>query len=327
MTDSGSNSHQFQLDDLLAYLDDVVQSFENHPDEATQQAVFGMLQALDAVHREGLKRLAVFLADRGTADLLADAADADRVIYTLLGLYDMLPADPQSVAQVELALTRIRPYIESHGGWLTVLRVDEGVVHVEMGGSCHGCPGSQITLQRGVQRALEEAIPDFAELVVHEPSTPIGVTNGQGFISLAQVQPSPTYLQAPDFQPALALAELPPGKMRQVEVAGAQVLLANVNDEIYAVGAFCPGSMLPLCPGMSAGMEDDAGERSSSPAVVTCPWHREQFDVRDGRCLKSDGRSQTPSLPVYPIAVRQGMIEVAVNVSTRPILAKAAHES
>lgn len=315
MIESGSNnSHQFQLDDLLAYLDDVVRSFESHPDAATRQAVFGMLQALDAVHREGLKRLASFMDAQDAGDLLAAAAGADRVIYTLLGLYDMLPGDPESVAQVDAALARIRPYIESHGGTLSLLNVDQGVVHVEMGGACHGCPGSQITLQRGVQRALEEEFPDFVELIVHEPTAPIGVASEPGFISLDRVQPTRTYLQAPDFQPVAALNDVPPGRMRQVEVAQAQVMLANVEGDAYAVAAFCPGSMLPLTSGTLEG------------PIITCPWHGERFDVRNGRCLAQNGRHDTPSLPVYPVAIQDGTIRIAVNVATRPILTKAANE-
>ena len=305
-------SHQFSLDDLLDYLERVVHSFEQHPDEATRESVFGMLQALDTLHREGLQRLVVFLEERNAGPLLEEAAKADRVIYTLMGLYDLLPSDGAAIAAVETALARIRPYIESHGGALTVLSVDEGVVHVEMGGACHNCPGSEQTLQRGVHRALEESYDDFVELIVHRPSATFA--NGEGIIPLEKIAPTSNFLQAPRFQSALSLNELPPKMMRQVELEGMQILLVNVENDIYAVGAFCPGSMLPLVTGTLSGY------------TLTCAWHGEVYDIRDGRCLESERPFENPALPVYPVAIQRGEIQVAVNVTTRPLLMKAAGE-
>lgn len=308
------NSHNTELKELLAYLDGVVQSFEEHPDEATRQAVFGMLQAIDALHREGLKRLEAYLEQRGAAQLLGDAAEADQVIYTVLGLYDMLPPDEESVADVEAALARVQPYVESHGGTLKVLDVDGGIVHVEMGGACRDCPGSQITLQRGVQQALEEDFPAFEELVVHETPTSVGVAGENGLIGLDQIQTRPTFLQAPDFKAVAPVDEVAPGTVKQVHVEETQALVANVDGDIYALGDFCPGSMLPL----SAGELDGA--------ILTCPWHGERYDIRTGHRLEND-RGGGDNLPFYPVAIEDGKIQIAVNVSTRPPLRERSHEA
>lgn len=310
---NSQNSHQTELEDLLAYLDDVVQSFEEHPDEATRQAVFGMLQAIDALHREGLKRLAAYLERQGAVQLLGDAAEADRVVYTMLGLYDMLPPDEGSLADVEAALARVQPYIESHGGTLKVLDVDGGTVHLEMGGACRDCPGSQITLQRGVQQALEEGFPAFEELVVHEPPASVSVAGENGLIGLDQIQAAPSYLQAPEFQAVAHLDEVTPETMKQVRVEETQALVANVDGEIYALGDFCPGSVLPL----------SAGELEGT--ILTCPWHGERFDVRNGRRLEGNGRRGGDNLPFYPVAIEDGEIQIAVNVSTHPPLRRESN--
>ena len=307
-------SHHAELEELLAYLDGVVQSFEEHPDESTRQAVFGMLQAIDALHREGLRRLAAYLERQGAAQLLGDAAEADRVIYTVLGLYDMLPADEASLADVEAALARVQPYVESHGGSLKVLDVDGGTVHVEMGGACRGCPGSQITLQRGVQRALEENFPAFEELVVHEAATSGGVAGENGLIGLDQIQTAPSYLQAPKFETVAHLKEVAPGTMKQVQIQDVRALLANVDGDVYALADDCPGSVLPL----SAGELDGA--------ILTCPWHGERFDVRTGRRLQGDGERRGEHAPFYPVAMEDGKIQIAVNVTARPPLREASYD-
>jgi Fe-S cluster biogenesis protein NfuA len=35
-----------------------------------------------------------------------------------------------------------------------------GVVYVHMQGACHGCPMSQITLKKGIERLVKERVPE-----------------------------------------------------------------------------------------------------------------------------------------------------------------------
>lgn len=310
MTERDNGNTQFMpLDELIAHLDGLVNAFEDHPDEATREAVFSLLQGIDALHRGAFNRLAAFLEDRQAAHLLSEAAQVDRLIKTVFNLYDVLPND-EAVVQVEGALARVRPYIESHGGWLKLLTVEGGLVHLEMGGACNGCAGSTFTLQRGVRKALQEEFSGFEEIVVHHPAETARTTPG-GFISLDDVYTPPSMLQAPIFSTVAALEDLPPGSLKQVRLLDIQALVANVDGDIYAVADFCPGSMLPLSSSKLEG------------ATLTCPWHREQYDVRSGHCLDPAGRHDNPRLPVYPVAVRNGEIQIAINVSARPPLMEA----
>jgi nitrite reductase/ring-hydroxylating ferredoxin subunit/Fe-S cluster biogenesis protein NfuA len=305
-----NNSHHIPFDELIAYLDGLVAAFEEHPDEATREAVFSLLQGIDGLHREAFKRLALFLEDHQAGHLLVEAASVDRLLNTVLSLYDVLP-DEVAVAQVEAALARVRPYIEAHGGSLNVLTIEGGVVHLEMGGACHGCAGSAMTLQRGVRQALQQGFPGFIDIVVHEPATARGQSDQQGVIALEQIYVAPPLLQAPIFETVAQQDDVPPGGMKQVTLDDLRLLLASVAGEIYVVGDMCPGSMLPLSTGRLDG------------AIVTCPWHREQYDVRSGRCIETAGRRDQPRLPVYPVAVRENEIQVAVNVSARPLIMEA----
>lgn len=304
INDNGSTSH-IPLDELLQYIDDLVAAFKEHPDPETQNAVFELMRANDTLHWQAFRRLKAFLAERQADHLLAEAAEADRLIYTLLSLYDVVP-NKIMVAQVEAALDNIRPYIESHGGTIKVRSIEGGTVHVEMGGACSNCPGAKFTLERGVQRALAKGFPSFEEMIVHEPNA--SATGQYGLISLDQIYTPPSMMQAPQFQTVLALAELSTNTLKQVALGDQQLLIANVAEEIYAVGNLCPGSMLPLSSGELQG------------ATLICPWHGEAFDIRTGECLDNAGKREVSRLSVYPVAVNDGDIQVAVNVPSRPLL-------
>lgn len=63
--------------------------------------------------------------------------------------------------QVEEALNDIRPHLQADGGDIELVEVTEdGVVKVRLMGACSGCPGAQMTLQLGVERAVKERVPE-----------------------------------------------------------------------------------------------------------------------------------------------------------------------
>jgi Fe-S cluster biogenesis protein NfuA len=63
--------------------------------------------------------------------------------------------------QVEEALNDIRPHLQADGGDIELVEVTEdGIVKVRLVGACSGCPGAQMTLQLGVERAVKERVPE-----------------------------------------------------------------------------------------------------------------------------------------------------------------------
>lgn len=281
------------------HLDALVQEFEALPFPQVRESVFDLLQTVDALHRAGLGRLLGFLQEHDEGALVSRAAE-DPIVRALLTLYDFLPSDP--LTQVDAALASIRPYIHSHGGDVEVLDVVEGVVHLRLAGSCDGCPGSTVTLERGIETALREGFPGFVRISVHETAPPTARPMAN-FIPLTQIGRSSASVSqpvklAPVFAEVAPLEDVPPGTMKEFAVEGVRVLLANVAGEVYAVGGVCPGSMAPLALGVF------------TPPVVVCPWHNEAFDVRTGK--RVDGMAK-PVLEVLPIAIKDGVISLAVH--------------
>ena len=59
----------------------------------------------------------------------------------------------------------IRPAVAQDGGDITLDRFDNGIVYLQMKGSCSGCPSSTATLKMGIESRLREMIPEVAEVV------------------------------------------------------------------------------------------------------------------------------------------------------------------
>ncbi|GAB4261430.1 MULTISPECIES: NifU family protein [Deferrisoma] len=68
--------------------------------------------------------------------------------------------------QVQAALDKVRVNLQADGGDAELVDVtDDGVVKVRLKGACHGCPMSQMTLKRGIERVIREAVPEVKEVV------------------------------------------------------------------------------------------------------------------------------------------------------------------
>ena len=73
--------------------------------------------------------------------------------------------DADTVATIkELIETRVRPAVAGDGGDITFRGFRDGVVYLNMKGSCSGCPSSTATLKHGIQNLLRHFLPDVREV-------------------------------------------------------------------------------------------------------------------------------------------------------------------
>ena len=73
--------------------------------------------------------------------------------------------DAETVATIkELIETRVRPAVANDGGDITFRGFKDGVVYLNMQGSCSGCPSSTATLKHGIQNLLRHFVPDVTEV-------------------------------------------------------------------------------------------------------------------------------------------------------------------
>jgi len=68
--------------------------------------------------------------------------------------------------RVTKVIDEIRPMLQADGGDLELVALEDGgIVKVRLQGACRGCPGAQMTLKRGVEARLREAVPEVTEVV------------------------------------------------------------------------------------------------------------------------------------------------------------------
>ena len=73
--------------------------------------------------------------------------------------------DAETVATIkDLIETRVRPAVANDGGDITFRGFREGIVYLDMKGSCAGCPSSTATLKHGIQNLLRHFVPDVVEV-------------------------------------------------------------------------------------------------------------------------------------------------------------------
>ncbi len=69
---------------------------------------------------------------------------------------------------IEVLEQYIRPAVEQDGGLITFKELNDGIVTVQMRGSCSGCPSSTMTLKAGIEALLKRLMPDHVKEVVSE---------------------------------------------------------------------------------------------------------------------------------------------------------------
>jgi nitrite reductase/ring-hydroxylating ferredoxin subunit len=98
-----------------------------------------------------------------------------------------------------------------------------------------------------------------------------------------------------DFVNVADTQDIQPSQMKEVEVDGEKICLANVEGKYYAIGNVCTHLGGPLAQGKLEGHE------------VQCPWHGSRFDIRTGRVTRPPAiRSE----PTYEIKVEDDNILV-----------------
>ncbi len=80
--------------------------------------------------------------------------------------------------------------------------------------------------------------------------------------------------------------DIPASQMKEVEVNGEKVCLANVEGKYYAIGNVCTHLGGPLAQGKLEGYE------------VQCPWHGSRFDIRTGKVVRPPAMRSEPTYEI-----------------------------
>ncbi|MGW4769522.1 NifU family protein [Nocardia sp. NPDC004278] len=243
----------------------------------------------------GLQRI-LRLLDDDAIERLAD----DELIASLLLVHGLHPHDV--VTRVQAALDSVRPYLGSHGGDVTLLGVADGVVQLELTGSCRTCPSSSVTLELAVEDAVRAAAPeiDSIEVVAAQSDSTHGVFPAESLMTHIH----PRGQQVGSWIGVPELATLGPGEVGGFTIAGVAVLACRIGDGLFVYRdccAACGNSLAGAVLHRRMGFASDE-------AVLRCPVCRSHFDVvHAGARIDGDGH-----LEPLPVLVRDGEPSVAL---------------
>ena len=274
-----------QARELVTRVDALLEEVEAFGDPAARDKTTELVGALLDLYGAGLTRLVARVAE-------PEALQDDELVSHLLLLHGIHPVPIE--ARVRTALEEVRPYLDSHGGNVELVAVEEGVVLLRMEGSCSGCPSSAATLKLAIEDAIRKHAPDVGEIHA-EDAAPEGLPMAppQTLIELA-----PPQLNGNGWTTAGSLPQLRADGTVLKDVAGDPVLFLRVDGTFYAYR--------PNCPGCGHSLED----AELRAAQLRCRGCGLAYAVdRAGRCLDS------PELSLMPLPLLEddaGMVKVAV---------------
>ena len=174
-------------------VEELIQAIENLPDPAARASALGLVQALMDFHGEALDRLMEIVASQGEAGYsIFDKFTGDELVSNLLLLYGLHPLPLEM--RVLQALEKVKPHLDSHGGSVELLEINEGVVRLRLHGSCKGCPSSADTLKLAIEASIFAAAPD---VVAIKAEGAIEKSSSSDFVQIAKTTRSISDCQLP----------------------------------------------------------------------------------------------------------------------------------
>lgn len=167
-------SKQSEFDRQIESIEGLVRALEDSADAASRLKAKELTQALMSLHGACLERMLEIVGQTGAlGQSIIDSFAADEKVRSLLLLYDLHPVALET--RILQALEKIRPNIQSHGGNVRLVSVDDaGAVTVRLEGSHSGCGSSPANLKSAVEQVIYDAAPDVTAIhmegVLAEPA-------------------------------------------------------------------------------------------------------------------------------------------------------------
>jgi Fe-S cluster biogenesis protein NfuA/nitrite reductase/ring-hydroxylating ferredoxin subunit len=290
---------------LVQRVQDLQERLDATGDAATREVADQLVSAVVQMYGAGLERIVDALTAAGPdGRRIADALSEDELVATLLLIHDLHPVPLED--RVRAALDSVRPYMESHGGNVELLSVQDGVATIHLRGSCSDCAASAVTLELAIKHALEEAAPDLEGLEVLGVAAQTAGGSGLPMVS-GNMAPAvtgmelPVVMAGPAPQPSWvevqAVAGLADGALAAVSVAGSDLVVANVDGTLLAYRDRCANCGAALHEGLLSG------------GALACPeCARSFFLPRAGRSLDDEQMQLEP----VPLLRDEGRVKVAL---------------
>ena len=278
------------LQERVARMEALLEEIEALEDPTAKSKAAEMVGVLLDLYGEGLARMMEAVAEGEEREKNFDAFADDELVSHLLLLHGLHPLDLET--RVLNALDEVRPYLQSHGGNVEFLGIEEGVARLRLQGSCDGCPSSAMTLKLAIEEAIQKAAPDIEKIEAKGVADQKPAPNIVAGPTLRKKKKAPEEDGA-SWTVVGGLPQLSGGGMLSKEVSGERLLFVRLATDLYAYR--------DVCPGCGASLEGGA----LNVADLDCPGCERCYDVRRaGRCLDD------PELHLEPVPLLETGMEV-----------------
>ena len=265
-------------------IQELVEKIGTLADPAARNMLQECLEAVLSFYGHGLAQILELVEKTGSDKVRAALLD-DPGICGLLLIHGLHPVPMEE--RLRAALDKVRPYMESHGGNVELVSLEDDYAKLRLEGHCKTCPSSTVTLELAVRAALEEACPDLAGFEVE------GIPNGPDS-SPETFQHVPS--AAPEWIRIETAAEIPESGLTGVRTEAGALLICKTGGQLYAFRDLCPACNLPLHLGE---MKD---------GFLLCSLgHR--FDVRRAGASPDNAALHLDPLPLL---TQDGVVKVAL---------------
>jgi Fe-S cluster biogenesis protein NfuA/nitrite reductase/ring-hydroxylating ferredoxin subunit len=273
------------LDQLAERADKAIAEIQSLEPEVRAKAM-ALKSAIEEFHKVGLTRIVKKLKhDPQGKQLLFELVD-EPTVHALFAMHGLIRADLKT--QVGRVIEMVRPYMQSHGGDVTLVDVQGTTAFVRLSGNCNGCSMSSVTLRNTVEESLAEHVPEIenVEVVANEPET-AGLVQLQG---ASEQDEEHGWIEGP------LVSEVEPHKPYAFESGEHKILLIKSQQGLRAYRNACAHQGLPL----------DGGILDDQHGTLTCPWHGFQFDAESGECFSAPQCQLEP----FPLRVTENRVWV-----------------
>lgn len=225
-------SHQMQA---------LLEKVSQWPDAASKALMQECISEMLIFYGNGLERMIDLISGESNeiATKVLNKFMADPFINGLLILHDLHPFDMET--RIHLALEKVRPYIQSHGGQIDLLSLENESAKIKLSGTCKTCASSSVTLELAVRQALEEYCPDLDNLEVE--GLEVQKNNGK---KISSNEPQKEVRQAGGWITLIEVSNLSNNSPSFVMVEGLEIMVCKLNNSFYAYRNYCPACEMQL---------------------------------------------------------------------------------
>jgi Fe-S cluster biogenesis protein NfuA/nitrite reductase/ring-hydroxylating ferredoxin subunit len=282
MPNSSHNSLE-ELNRVGRRIQELIERVNEVPDPSSRAILDECLESLLSFYGRGLERILELVEEAGPEGRkVYDSLINDGAVRGLLLIHNLHPVALET--RLIEALDKVRPYMESHGGNVELLSLENDVAKLRLQGHCKTCPSSTVTMELALRSAIEEACPDLMGFEV------------EGMEQLPSLAPIHSPNGAPAWTEIREAQWLAEGEMVSIHPERVSLVVCKHNDQWYAYRDHCPACNMPLHLG------------GFDHGILSCNLNH-RYDVqRAGASIERTSLHLEP----LPLLAQDGIVRVAL---------------